>query len=96
MAISKVASHRLLSCVPTLYLLYVYMSKCCFINVKSKHEEKLIFDQTESIPQAVKTFQNPRNPYCTIPVSSFMMNDDSHINIIFPIIHYCARNKCCF
>jgi len=21
------------------------MSKCCFINVKSKHEEKLIFDR---------------------------------------------------
>jgi len=42
MAISKVASRRLLCCVPTLY---VYMSKCCFINVKSKHEERLIFDR---------------------------------------------------
>jgi len=28
-------------CVPTLY---VYMSKCYFINVKRKHEERLIFD----------------------------------------------------
>jgi len=37
MAISKVASHRLLCCVPTLY---VYMSKCYFINVNSKHEER--------------------------------------------------------
>jgi len=22
------------------------------------------------------------------------MNDDSHIHIIFPIIHRCSRNKC--
>jgi len=40
MAISKVASHHLLYCVPTLY---VYMSKCYFINVKSKQEERLTF-----------------------------------------------------
>jgi len=39
---SKVASHRLLCCVPTLY---VYMSKCYFINVKNKHEERLTFDR---------------------------------------------------
>ena len=31
MAISKVASHRFLCCVPTVY---VYMVKCYFINVK--------------------------------------------------------------
>ena len=41
MAILKVVSHRLLCCVPTLY---VYMSKCYFINIKSKHKERLIFD----------------------------------------------------
>jgi len=40
-------------------------------------------------------FQNPDNPYCKIPVSSFMMNDDSHIHIIFLIIRRCPRNKCC-
>jgi len=39
-------------CVTTLY---VHMSKCCFIKVKSKHEERLIFDRLFlSIPQAVK------------------------------------------
>ena len=38
--IKKIASHRLLCCVPTLY---VHM--CCFINVKSKHDERLIFDR---------------------------------------------------
>jgi len=26
------------------YALYVHMPKCCFINVKSKHEERLIVD----------------------------------------------------
>jgi len=25
--------------------LYVHMSKCCFINVTSKHKERLIFDR---------------------------------------------------
>jgi len=50
MAISKVASHRLLCCVPTLY---VYMSKCYFINVKRKHEDSYLTD-CKSIPQAVK------------------------------------------
>jgi len=40
MAISKVASHRIPCCIPTLY---VYMSMCCFINLKSKHEERLLF-----------------------------------------------------
>jgi len=42
MGISKVARHRLLCCVSTLY---VYMSKVLLINVKSKHEERLIFDR---------------------------------------------------
>ena len=88
MAISKVASHCLLCCVPTLY---VHMSKCCFINVTSKHEERLIFDRL-----SVRVFLrllNPDNPYCTIPVSSFMMNADSHIHIIFPIIRRCPRKN---
>jgi len=42
MAILKVESHRLLCCVPTLY---VYMSKCYFINVKRKHEERHLFER---------------------------------------------------
>jgi len=35
--------------------LYVYMSKCCLINVTSKHEERLTFDRmkSKSIPQTV-------------------------------------------
>jgi len=40
MAISKVASHRLLCCVPTLY---VHIPESCFSNVKCNHTERLIF-----------------------------------------------------
>ena len=36
------------------------------------------------------------NRYCAIPVSSFMMNDDSPTHIPFPIIHHCPRNNCWF
>ena len=75
--------------------LYVYMSKCCFIDFKSKHEERLIFDRLfVRVLLKLLNFPNPDNPYCTIPVSSFMINDDSHIHIVFPIICRCPRNKC--
>ena len=38
MAISTYLSY----CVPNLY---VHMFKCCLMNVKGKHEERLIFDR---------------------------------------------------
>ena len=72
MAISKVAIHHLLCCVLTLY---VHISKFCFTNVKSKHEERLISDRLfVRVFLRRLNFQNPDNPYCTISVSSFIMN----------------------
>jgi len=41
MAISKVASRRLLCCI---LALYVYMPRCCFLNVNDNHEIH-IFDR---------------------------------------------------
>jgi len=96
MAISKVARHRLLCWVPTLY---VHMSKCYFIKVTSKHEERLIFDRLlDSIEYSsgCLSFQNPDNPYCTTTLTSLMIYDDSHIHIIFLTIRRCPRNKCYF
>ena len=67
----KVESHRFLCCVSTFY---VYMSKCCFIDFKSKHKERLIFDRLfVRVFLRLLNFPNPDNPYCTIQVSSVMM-----------------------
>jgi len=61
-------------------------------SVQRNHKERLIVERLYSLGGL--TPKNPDNPYSTIALTSGVINVDSHIYIVFPIIQRYPRNKC--